>query len=276
MPVDGGRHLHAIVLEDFAALRDLVRTHERRERRPALVGDARLDVERVGLEQQARHPLERRRAVRVHRREPRGPAEQPQRTVAGVVIRVLVRDEDRAELADRQLRERQLSRDAVPAVDEINAIADDDRLRGRRTTRLRRRTAGGPEQDQSSPWPSRSRRLRPRERRRAEKRRACCQKGSARNGRIERHTRIIRSALRRTVYSRRTRPRRVPTLTASVRLVTPSFSNRFLRWVLTVRSLIASSLAISLFAFPSARRRSVASSRGVSCTRVTLAASFAA
>src|SRR5206468_261866 len=44
---------------------------------------------------------------------------------------------------------------------------------------------------------------------------------------------------------RRTRPRRVAIFTASVRLVTPSFSNRWPRWVFTVRSLMPSSLAIS-------------------------------
>ena len=50
--------------------------------------------------------------------------------------------------------------------------------------------------------------------------------------------------------ARRTRPRRTATFTASVRLVTPSFSNRWPRWVLTVRSLMPSALAISLFALP--------------------------
>src|SRR5437588_12133459 len=53
-------------------------------------------------------------------------------------------------------------------------------------------------------------------------------------------------------YSSRTRPRRMATLIASVRLVTPSFSKRCPRCVLTVRSLIESSVAISLFALPSA------------------------
>ena len=66
------------------------------------------------------------------------------------------------------------------------------------------------------------------------------------------------------------------TLIASVRLVTPSFSKRCPRCVLTVRSLIASSVAISLFALPSAISFNVAISLGVSCTRVTPSASFAA
>src|SRR3989442_1730473 len=65
-------------------------------------------------------------------------------------------------------------------------------------------------------------------------------------------------------YSSRTRPRRVATFTASVRLVTPSFSKRCPRWVFTVRSLIASSAAISLLALPSAISRSADISRGVS------------
>ena len=77
-------------------------------------------------------------------------------------------------------------------------------------------------------------------------------------------------------YSSRTSPRRVATLTASVRLVTPSFSNRCPRWVFTVRSLMSSAVAISLFALPSASSFSVAISRGVSCTRVTPSASLAA
>src|SRR5262245_6350096 len=77
-------------------------------------------------------------------------------------------------------------------------------------------------------------------------------------------------------YSSRTSPRRVATLMASVRLVTPSFSNRWPRCVLTVRSLMSSAVAISLLAFPSAISLSVAISRGVSCTRVTPSASFAA
>jgi hypothetical protein len=43
-----------------------------------------------------------------------------------------------------------------------------------------------------------------------------------------------------------------PTFTAFVRLVTPSFSKRCARSVFTVRSLMSRSLAISLFALPSA------------------------
>ena len=45
---------------------------------------------------------------------------------------------------------------------------------------------------------------------------------------------------REPAYSIRTRPRRVATLAASVRLVTPSFSNRWPRCVFTVRSLMPS------------------------------------
>jgi hypothetical protein len=43
----------------------------------------------------------------------------------------------------------------------------------------------------------------------------------------------------------------VATFTASVRLVAPSFSKRWARWVFTVRSLMSSADAISLFDLPS-------------------------
>src|SRR5678815_1967407 len=50
--------------------------------------------------------------------------------------------------------------------------------------------------------------------------------------------------------SKRTRPRRVATRTASVRLVTCSFSNRCARWLFTVRSEMSSATAISLLLCP--------------------------
>src|ERR1044071_8357677 len=77
---------------------------------------------------------------------------------------------------------------------------------------------------------------------------------------VEREVPTVAASIRRhgPVYSSRTSPRRVATLTASVRLVTPSFSNRWPRFVLTVRSLMSSAVAISLFALPSAISRSAA------------------
>jgi len=73
-----------------------------------------------------------------------------------------------------QLRQRQLPCHAVAAVHEIDAIADDDGLRGCGATDLRRRASGGPEQDEAGAGPVR--RLRARERRRAQERRAGRQK----------------------------------------------------------------------------------------------------
>src|SRR6266568_165506 len=52
------------------------------------------------------------------------------------------------------------------------------------------------------------------------------------------YKRIDRGVSIQTVQSIRTSPRRVATFTASVRLVTPSFSKRCPRWLLTVRSLM--------------------------------------
>src|SRR5262245_31945059 len=98
-------------------------------------------------------------------------------------------DEDRAELRKRQFRERELARDAVAAVNEIDTIADDDHLRGCRMANLWRRTAGGPEQDEA-----RARLLRRLcERGDAEKRRARGQKRSAREVHVAGHDRLYES-----------------------------------------------------------------------------------
>ena len=63
---------------------------------------------------------------------------------------MLVRDEHCAQLAHGQLRKRKLSRYAVTAVYEVDAIPDDDRLRRRAALRLGRRSARGAEQDKPS------------------------------------------------------------------------------------------------------------------------------
>src|SRR5262249_17747145 len=72
-----------------------------------------------------------------------------ERAVACVVIRMLMRDEDRAQLSDRQVRQGQLARDAVAAIDEIDAIANDDGLRRCGAADFRRRSAGCAQQHQT-------------------------------------------------------------------------------------------------------------------------------
>ena len=145
----------AVVLEDFSGGGDLVRPHQGRERRPALVPHAQIDIEPVCVEQLLRHVGQRRRAVDVHgARQPAGPAKKKQWSIPGVVIRVLVRDEDGAQVTQRQLRERKLPCDAIAAVDQVDAVADNDGLCGRGGFRLRSRTAGGAEKHQPCPRPA--------------------------------------------------------------------------------------------------------------------------
>jgi hypothetical protein len=48
---EGGRDLHVVVGHDGAAVTELVDPHERRERRPALVRHADVDVAGIHLEE---------------------------------------------------------------------------------------------------------------------------------------------------------------------------------------------------------------------------------
>jgi hypothetical protein len=119
---------HQVVFHDRAAPRDLVRMDERRQRRAALVAHAHGDVGRAHVEKLLRHARQRRRSPRIHRRrQPVAPREQQQVAVVGVVIRMMVRDEDVPERPEHA-RDRHLTRDAVAAVDHVAAIADDDDL----------------------------------------------------------------------------------------------------------------------------------------------------
>src|SRR5687768_11438781 len=93
MVVRRGRYADALVFEDLAARRDLVRPHERRQGRAPLVRDTQLDVVSIRLEEVLRHRHERRWTVGVHRRRETGrPAEEEERSVAGDVIGMLVGD----------------------------------------------------------------------------------------------------------------------------------------------------------------------------------------
>ena len=119
--------LDVLVLQDDAALAQLVGVDQRRERHPAFVGDARVDVGRVHLEEQARHLLERRRTPGVDRRAQPGRPRQPdQVAVVRVVVGVMVRDEDVAQRRQRHAGEHQLPSDAVAAVDDVGHAVDDD------------------------------------------------------------------------------------------------------------------------------------------------------
>src|SRR6476660_6128866 len=94
-----GGHLYIFVLHHQPALLEFMSMYEWTERRPSLVLDPRANVVAVHLEEQLRHPHERRRSPGVNpRREPRGPREPEQVAVVGVVVGMLVSDEDVSQL----------------------------------------------------------------------------------------------------------------------------------------------------------------------------------
>src|SRR5882724_8094380 len=70
-------HFQVLVLHDWTCLDQLVYVNERDERAPALVGDARLDVGGIHLEEEPGHLLERRRPPRIHARAQPGRPCQP-------------------------------------------------------------------------------------------------------------------------------------------------------------------------------------------------------
>ena len=94
-----GRDLQVLVLQDQAALASARgRWTSGHERHPALVGDAGLDVVGVHLEEEPRHLLERRRPPGVDPRpQARGPGQPDQVAVVGVVVRMVVGEEDVAQ-----------------------------------------------------------------------------------------------------------------------------------------------------------------------------------
>jgi hypothetical protein len=131
MPDQRSGHLDVLVLEHEARRGQLVDWNQRRQRNPPFVGDARVDVGGIHLEEQARHLLERRRPPGVDARaQPRGPREPHQIAVVGRVIRVLVGQEDVAQGGQRNAGERELPGDAVAAVDHVGGAVDQDDLRG--------------------------------------------------------------------------------------------------------------------------------------------------
>src|SRR5262245_56465171 len=98
----------------------LVCAYERRKRRAALVATPRLDVVSLHFEEQAAHARERGRPVTIDGlRKPGGPAEQEKVAEVGVVIRVLVRDEESPQCGKRQPGAHILARRAIAAVHKI-------------------------------------------------------------------------------------------------------------------------------------------------------------
>ena len=116
---------------------------------PSVVCHPGVDVVHVHLEEQLRHLLERRWSPRVHpRRQASRPREPNQISVVGVVVRMLMRQEDMTQTGQRHTRECQLACDSVPAIDHVcDGVADDD-LSGRRARGPRPRAATRAEKNQ--------------------------------------------------------------------------------------------------------------------------------
>src|SRR4029453_1872541 len=85
--IDQGRsHPGVLVAHDRSATIELVRMHERLQRRPPLVLDPRSDIVFVQLEEQLRHLYERRWSPGVNAGDKPGrPGQQDQVAVIGIV-----------------------------------------------------------------------------------------------------------------------------------------------------------------------------------------------
>jgi len=148
----GAAHDDLIVFHDGAAFLQLVRVHQRPERRAPFVGDPDVDVRRAHLEEEVRHAGERRRPPRVDLgSQARRPCEQHEGAEVGVVIGMMMRDEEMADSCEVDAGEHHLPRDAVAAIDHVRGAVDDDDRRRRRAPALGRGTAGGAEQDDARP-----------------------------------------------------------------------------------------------------------------------------
>jgi hypothetical protein len=122
---------------------------QRDQRHAPFVRDPGADVVGVGLEEQFRHARQRRRPPGVDAlAEPRGPRQEQEIPVVGVVVRMMMGDENVPDVRQRHAGENQLARHAIAAVDDIGVVAEEDHLRGRGALLPRPRAAGGPEEDQ--------------------------------------------------------------------------------------------------------------------------------
>ena len=84
-----------LVLHHEASTAQVVSVYQRPEWQASLVGRARLDIGRVHLEDLIGHARERWRAPTVHASlQPGSPREHDQISIVGVVIGVMVGDED--------------------------------------------------------------------------------------------------------------------------------------------------------------------------------------
>ena len=117
--------------------------------RAAWVVDPGGDVEIIEREELPSHARERGRTPRVHRRaETRGPRQQQQVAVIGVVVGVVVGEEDVPEGRQRHAGADELPRHTVAAVHHVRRPARQDDLGRGRVVPLGPGAPGGTQQDE--------------------------------------------------------------------------------------------------------------------------------
>ncbi len=143
-------HGHVVVFQDHAGFAQFVRTDQGHEGWPAFVRDAGIDVVGVHFEEQPGHAVERGRAPGIDVvLQAGGPGEKQQVAVIGIVVGVLVGEEDVTDGGEGQAGLRVLAGDAVAAIDDIGDVVDEDDLRGGGAGGSRARSAGGAEEDEA-------------------------------------------------------------------------------------------------------------------------------
>lgn len=120
-----GGHGDLIVCQHSARLVELVHMNACFERRPAFLTDACLDVDGIHLYKCIHHPGDAGWAVEMHCRvQATGPGQPHHVEQIGVVVRVVMGQEDIAQHRQADAGLGQLLRHAVAAIDEIRLPVD--------------------------------------------------------------------------------------------------------------------------------------------------------
>jgi hypothetical protein len=141
---------HARIPIDETGLCDFVNPNQRIDVRAPFVLQTRSDIDVGKATKRSQHGAKRRRPEDVDAAiESGAPSELNQCPGVNVVIRMMVRYEDRTQAANVQTGQCDLTRDSVPAIDDVQRVVNDDDI-GRRCTRtFRRRSARRPQEHDS-------------------------------------------------------------------------------------------------------------------------------
>src|SRR5262245_12666377 len=154
---EGRRDGQVLVSHEWAPVAELVNVDQWHQRHPVLVDDPDVDVSRVHFEEQPGHLLERWRSPSIDTgKPPRAPRKPNEVPVVGIVVRMMVREENVPESGHRHSSKRELARDAVAAIDDIRRVVRHDDLCGGRTTLAWPGPAARTKKDQSGPHALRS------------------------------------------------------------------------------------------------------------------------